>query len=147
MRRLADEKMRGFVEYNKWNKTIIVELINSMTMEKRNEDLELSFEIAMQVISYFALLEEERKYVIARQLLKSGTSVGANIREAQNAESNQDFIHKLKIAAKEAGETEYWLLLCEKSPNYPKNDGLFTSINSIQKLLNSIIATMKNKKG
>ena len=70
------------------NKTIIVELINSMTMEKRNEVLELSLEFALQIISYCELLEEDRKYVIARQLLKSGTSVGANIREAQNAESN-----------------------------------------------------------
>lgn len=83
-----------------------------MIMEKRNEILELSFDFALQLIDYCELLEEKRKYVIARQLLKSGTSVGANIREAQNAESNQDFIHKLKIAAKEADETEYWLLLC-----------------------------------
>ncbi len=80
-----------------------------MIMEKRNEILELSFEFALQIISYCEVLEENRKYVIARQLLKSGTSIGANIREAQNAESNQDFIHKLKIATKEADETEYWL--------------------------------------
>ena len=75
-------------------------------MEKRNEILELSFEFALQVIEYCELLEEKRKYVIARQLLKSGTSIGANVREAQNAESNQDFIHKLKIAAKEADELQ-----------------------------------------
>jgi len=115
-------------------------------MEKRNEILELSFEFALQVIDYCELLEEKRNYVIARQLLKSGTSIGANVREAQNAESNQDFIHKLKIAAKEADETEYWLLLCEKSTNYPPTADLITSIISIKKLLNSIISTMKNKK-
>ena len=116
-----------------------------MIMEKKNEILELSFEFALQIITYCDVLEENKKYVIARQLMKSGTSIGANIREAQNAESNQDFIHKLKIAAKEADETEYWLQLCEKSKNYPSPDRLFKSLLSIRKLLNSIIATMKNK--
>lgn len=116
-----------------------------MIMEKRNEILELSFEFALRIIEYCELLEEKRKYVLARQLLKSGTSIGANIREAQNAESKLDFSHKLKIAAKEAEETEYWLLLCEKSSNYPSPSNLITSIVSIKKLLNSIITTMKNK--
>jgi len=87
-------------------------------------------------------LKKNEKYVIARQLLKSGTSIGANIREAQNAESNQDFIHKLKIAAKEA---EDWLLLSDKSPNYPSSRELLTKIISVKKLLNSIITIMKNK--
>lgn len=114
-------------------------------MEKRNEILELSFELALNVIGYCEKLEEARKYVIARQLLKSGTSIGANIREAQNAESSQDFIHKLKIAAKEADETEYWLMLCDKSLNYPTPKDLISSLISIRKLLNSIISTMKNK--
>ena len=116
-----------------------------MIVEKRNEILELSFEFALQIISYCELLEEHKKYIIARQLLRSGTSIGANIREAQNAESNQDFIHKLKIAAKEADETEYWLQLSEKSANYPSSEYLSSSLVSIKKLLNSIITTMKNK--
>ncbi len=114
-------------------------------MEKKNEILELSFEFALQIIAFCDVLEENKKYVIARQLMRSGTSIGANVREAQNAESNQDFIHKLKIAAKEADETEYWLQLCEKSKKYPSPDRLFKSLLSIRKLLNSIIATMKNK--
>ena len=114
-------------------------------MVKRNEILELSFGFALHVIGFCELLEEKHKYVIARQLLKSGTSTGANIREAQNAESNQYFVHKLKIAAKEADETEYWLLLCEKSSNYPLINKLNTDLISIKKLLNSIISTMKKK--
>jgi len=114
-----------------------------MIMEKRNEILEISFEFALQVINYCELLEEKGKYVIARQLLKSGTSIGANVREAQNAESKLDFIHKLKIAAKEADETEYWLLLCQKSSNYPSPSNLLTTILSIIKLLNAIISKMK----
>ena len=55
------------------------------------------------------MLAEKRKYVIAKQLIRSRTSVGANIKEAQNSESKADFIHKLKISLKEADETEYWL--------------------------------------
>ena len=113
-------------------------------MEKRNEILELSFEFALQIIAYCELLEESRKYVISRQLLKSGTSIGANIREAQNAESKLDFIHKLKIAAKEAEETEYWLSLCNKSASYPTSESLLLSIISIKKLLNAIISKTKN---
>ena len=85
-----------------------------MEEPKRNEILELSFEFALEIIEYCELLEAKRKYVIAQQLLKSGTSVGANIREAQNPHSRADFISKLVISAKEADETEYWLLLCEK---------------------------------
>lgn len=65
---------------------------------KRNELLEVTMDLALQVILYCELLEQNRKYVIARQLLKSGTSIGANSREAQGAESKLDFIHKLKIA-------------------------------------------------
>ena len=61
---------------------------------------------------------------MANQLFKSGTSIGSNVREAQNAESKADFIHKMKIAAKEADETEYWLGLCNESKNYPKTEEL-----------------------
>ena len=98
-----------------------------LIMEKRNETLELSFEFTMQIIAFCDVLEENKKYVIARQLMRSGTSISANIREAQNAESNQDFIHKLKIAAKEADETEYWLQVCEKSKKYASTISLSTS--------------------
>jgi len=112
-------------------------------MEKRNEILELSFEFSIAIIEFCELLEDNRKYVIARQLLKSGTSIGANVREAQNPHSRADFISKLIIAAKEADETEYWLLLCEKSNRYPNPGKLFDSITSIKKLLNKIIGSSK----
>ncbi len=112
----------------------------------RNEILELSFEFALDIIEFAEQLEEKRKFVVANQILKSGTSIGASVREAQNCESSADFIHKLKIAAKEADETEYWLLLCEKSGNYPYSSDLQTKILSIKKLLSSIISKMKSKK-
>jgi len=106
--------------------------------------VDLSFEFALQIVAYTELLEQNRKYVIAKQLLKSGTSIGANIREAQNCESRADFIHKFKIAAKEAEETEYWLLLCKFSKNYPFEDSLLDMIKEIQKVINSIIKSAKN---
>lgn len=90
-------------------------------------------------------IKELRKYVISNQLLKSGTSIGANVREAQNCESKADFIHKFKIAAKEADETEYCLLLCKYSENYPFEESLLEEIKEIQKIINSITNTSKSK--
>jgi four helix bundle protein len=112
-------------------------------MKPKNEILDLSFEFALDTIAYCEVLENNNKYMISRQLLKSGTSIGANVREAQNAESKQDFIHKIKIASKKAEETEYWLMLCNQSTNYPKPEKLLTAIISIKKLLTSIIYTTK----
>ena len=77
-----------------------------------NPILKKSFDFSIDIIKYSELLEENKKYILAKQIIRSGTSIGANIKEAQNAESKADFIHKLKIAIKEADETEYWLLLC-----------------------------------
>jgi len=110
-------------------------------MEKENAILKKSFDFALHIIEFTELLEESKKYVIARQLLKSGTSIGANVREAQSCESKADFIHKMKIAQKEAEETEYWLLLCKHSKNYPFDENLMEQISEILKLLTSIIYT------
>jgi len=115
-----------------------------MRNDKDNLIVKLTLEFALEIIEYSELLEEQRKYVIARQLLKSGTSIGANVREAQNAESKADFIHKLKIAAKEADETEYWLTLCAMSKNYPKNELLKEKLHSILNILSKIISTSKS---
>ena len=115
-------------------------------MKKENENLivKLSLEFALDIIIYSEKLEELKKYLVARQLLKSGTSIGANVREAQNAESKADFIHKMKIAAKEADETEYWILLCELSPKYPKPENLQEKLNSIINIISKIIITSKS---
>lgn len=113
---------------------------------KENEIVKVSFEFALEIIKYCELLEENRRYVIARQLIKSGTSIGANVREAQNSESKADFVHKLKIAAKEAEETEYWINLCKYSKNYPDTKYLEDQIVSILKLLNKILSTLKKSK-
>ncbi|HMR18678.1 MAG TPA: four helix bundle protein [Sphingobacterium sp.] len=103
----------------------------------------LSFEFSMGIIEYCELLESERKYVLANQLLKSGTSIGANIREAQNAESKADFIHKFKIAAKEIDETQYWLELCLYAKSYPDPVGLPERLMNIANIANKIIITSK----
>lgn len=113
--------------------------------ETGNVIVDLSFKFALDIISFVEILEQETKYVIANQLLKSGTSIGANVREAQNGESKSDFVHKLKIAAKEADETEYWLLLCKSSENYPFNPQLLEDIKVIQKIINKIIGTAKSR--
>lgn len=113
---------------------------------EENLIVKLSLDFAIDIVEYAELLDVNKKYVIARQLLKSGTSIGANIREAQNAESPLDFLHKLKIAAKEVEETDYWLLLCSYSKSYPDCGHLRTELVSIRNILNKIIITCKSKK-
>ena len=110
-----------------------------------NKIVDLSFQFSLKLIGYVEILEENRKFVIANQLLRSGTSIGANVREAQNSESKSDFFHKYKIAAKEAEETEYWLLLCKYSEKYPFEENLLEEIKEIQKIISSIIYTAKSK--
>jgi four helix bundle protein len=114
-------------------------------MPPENIILNKSIDFSLDIISYCEILEEKRKYVIANQLLKSGTSIGANIHEAQNAESKADFIHKMKIAAKEIEETKYWLILCEKAISYPFNENLKQKIKEISLITYKIIATSKTK--
>ena len=112
---------------------------------KENVIIKLTFQFALDIIKYSEALQEEKKFVIANQLLKSGTSIGANIREAQNAESKADFIHKFKIEAKEIEETIYWLELCKFSNNYPKVDDLIEQVNNISRIVNKIIITSKQQ--
>ena len=112
---------------------------------KENIIVTLTFNFALQIIKYCEGLQESKKFVISNQLLKSGTSIGANIREAQNPESNADFVHKFKIAAKEIKETEYWLDIIEEC--YTKYDinKISELLDEVAKITNSIISTMKNK--
>lgn len=112
-------------------------------MMKQNVILEKSFEFAFGIVEFSEELENCRKFVIANQILRSGTSIGANINEAQSCESRADFIHKLKIAAKEAHETDYWFSLCNHSKSYPYNDSLHLKLEEIQKLLSSNLSSSK----
>jgi four helix bundle protein len=114
-----------------------------MRNDKENLIVNLTIEFALFIMEFSERLEASRKYVIANQILKSGTSIGANVREAQNAESKVDFIHKIKIAAKEADETEYFLSLCQFAEAYPFDQLLMDKLTSIIKVLSKIIASSK----
>ena len=114
-----------------------------MRDDKDNLIVSLTFQFALEVIKFTELLEREKKYVIAKQLLRSGTSVGANVREAQNASSKADFINKMKIAAKELDESIYWMELCEAAESYPYSKELAEKAASINRVLSKIIASSK----
>lgn len=114
-----------------------------MRNDKENIIVDKSFQFALEVVLYCEVLEENRKFVISRQLLRSGTSIGANVREAQNAESKADFIHKLKLSAKEADETEYWLMICKHTPTYPFDEKLLLHVHELMKILSKIISSSK----
>lgn len=112
---------------------------------KKNIVLSKSFEFSKDILRFTDKLTEDKKYFIANQLAKSGTSIGANLNEAQNAESNADFIHKLKISIKEAEETDYWLKLISEVYTQYKLSKMISDLNEILKILNSSIATLKRR--
>ncbi len=98
-------------------------------------------QFSLDIIEFCELLDEKRKFVVAKQLLRSGTSIGANVFEAQNPHSKNDFINKIKIAAKELEETKYWLYLCKNSKTYPFNGNLEIQIIEIGKIIYKILST------
>ena len=113
---------------------------------------DLSYDFACRIIRLFQYLTEDsiyKEYIMSKQVFRSGTSIGANIREAQHAQSDADFLSKMQISLKECNETEYWLQLLHD--NGYLNDLQYTSINTdrvrIHKLLNSIVSTTRRKIG
>ena len=109
---------------------------------------EKSYSFALRIIKMYQYISGEKKeFVLSKQVLRSGTSIGANIREAKQAESKADFIHKLAIAHKESFETEYWLLLLRDSSLLSKAqaDSLINDCCEMQKMLTSSIKTAKQR--
>ena len=107
-----------------------------------------TIDFAVKIINFYKFLcNEKREYVISKQILKSGTSIGANVRESRNAQSEADFINKLNIALKEADETQYWLEIMEKSDiiNIEQFDDLNKDVNEIISILVSTLKTLKKK--
>ena len=106
-----------------------------------------SFDFALRIVKLFKYLQEKKEFVLSKQVLRSGTSVGAMVREAEHAESKADFIHKMAIAQKEANETMYWLELLSQTDYLEKNmfDSMESDLIEIQKLLSSIIINTKSK--
>ncbi len=84
-------------------------------MKSENKILELTFEFSLKAIILYKILVEQKEYVLSKQFLRSSTSIGANVEEANAAQTKKDFIMKMSIASKEARETRYWLKLLDKS--------------------------------
>lgn len=108
-----------------------------------------SFAFAVRIAKVYKHLSEVKKeYVLSKQLLRSGTSIGANIREANNGESTADFIHKLAIAQKETDETLYWLEILQSIDLLTKEefDSLYADAMALLKMIRSSILTVKKKR-
>lgn len=111
--------------------------------DRPNLIVDLTFAFSLKIVNFTEELEARKKFSMANQLFRSGTSVGANVKEAQGAESKDDFRHKCKVAYKEAEETEYWLMICKHARNYPFEQDMLDDIQSIIKILGKIISSTK----
>lgn len=112
---------------------------------KKNAVKEKSFAFAIRIVRLYRYLAEKKEHVLSKQLLRSGTAVGALIREGEHAESKQDFIHKMSIALKEANETDYWLELLFQTDFLTEKEyaAIKKDCEELIKLLVSIIKTSK----
>ena len=118
---------------------------------KENIILDKSFDFSVRIVNlYKYLANEQKEYVLSKQLLRCGTSIGANINEAQAAQSTNDFIAKLSISSKEARETKYWIDLLITTNYLTLNDehtqSLQNEINELIKMLTSIIKTTQERR-
>ncbi|MGH2278569.1 four helix bundle protein [Aliarcobacter sp. ERUVET-7] len=116
-------------------------------MKRNNPVVEKSFAFAVRIVNlYKYLCEEKKEFVLSKQLLRSGTSIGANISESQDAQSPNDFISKLSISLKEARESKYWidLLIETKYLTSLETNSILSDLDEITKLLVSIIKTTKD---
>lgn len=115
---------------------------------KENVLKDKSYKFALRIVKLCRhLTEEKREFILSKQILRSGTSIGANIAEGWQAQSKPDFIHKMSIAHKEAFETEYWLCLLRDGEFITEKqaESLITDCNELQKILATSIKTAKNK--
>lgn len=117
-----------------------------MRDDKENLIVNLTFAFAIKIIDFSEEIRSKNRFEMASQIFRSGTSIGANIREAQNTESKADFIHKFKISAKETDELIYWLKLCKESTHYPSpNEELLKELNTIHLIISKIISSSKKR--
>ena len=117
--------------------------------DKKPDILERTIEYSLRIIKLFRKLEKDSVgRIIAKQLLRSGTSIGANVHEAQGGQSKADFIAKMSIANKEARESAYWLRLIKESGLIPESriTDLYDETDQIIKILSSILITAKKRK-
>jgi four helix bundle protein len=115
---------------------------------KENVIQQKSFQFAVRIINlYKYLVSEKKEFVLSKQLLRSGTSIGANIEESIGGQSEKDFLAKLSISYKEARETIYWLKLLKETEYISKNEfeSMYNEAEEICKILAKIIITLKSK--
>ncbi len=113
-------------------------------MSKNNIIVDKSFAFALKAVKLYEYLSLDKKeFVLSKQVLRSGTSIGANINEAIEAQSKADFIHKMSISLKEARETEYWLKLLTASGYINDSDNYLEELGEIIKILVSIVKTSR----
>jgi four helix bundle protein len=110
---------------------------------KENIILYKTVNFSVGIRKYCEVLMSKKESAIACQLLRYGMAIGANVAEAQNAESRSDFIHKMKIASKEASETSYWHSICEKMNNFGFQNELTDDLKQIIAILSKIIISAK----
>jgi len=117
-------------------------------VKRDNILLNKSFKFAVRIVNLYKYLNSKKEYVLSKQLLRSGTSIGANINESQDAQSTNDFISKLSISLKEARESKYWIELLSETDYLTKEeaDDILNDLIEIIKLLVSIIKTTKQNK-
>lgn len=114
-------------------------------MKTDNKILEMSFGFSLLIIGLYKTLVENKEYVLSKQLLKSATSIGANVEEAIAAQSRKDFISKMAIASKEARETRYWIKLLDKSKLVDIDYA--TYLNSVAHIINILTKIVKTSQG
>lgn len=113
---------------------------------KENALVDKSFKFAVRIVKlYKYLCDDKKEYILSKQLLRSGTSIGANINEAQDGQSTSDFISKLSISLKEARESKYWIELLKETDYLTDNEAnhILDDLIELIKLLVSVIKTMK----
>lgn len=111
-------------------------------MKTENTIREMTFDFSLQIIHLYKVLVEHKEYVLSKQLLRSATSIGANVEEANAGQSRKDFIAKMSIASKEARETKYWLRLLDKSQLVAKDfTPYLTAIEHIINIITKIVKT------
>jgi four helix bundle protein len=118
-------------------------------LKEENEILDLTFRFATRIVKLSRYLQQHHKeYVLSKQIFRSGTSIGANVNEAQAAQSRKDFLHKMAVASKEARETFYWLRLLMETEyldaSHVSVQSLNDELHSINKILVSIVKTTSN---
>ncbi|MDP2089844.1 MAG: four helix bundle protein [Flavobacteriaceae bacterium] len=111
-------------------------------MKKDNIILDKTFDFSLKIIELYKQMTEQKEYILSKQILRSATSIGANVEEATAAISKKDFIAKMSIASKEARETRYWLRLIDKS-NLIKVD-VKQYLDEIEQIINILTAIVKS---